>query len=164
MSAFHIQLFLSISFACNHWNQSELAIIMWCSILMSEKCLKELYKWGQLKTPGTLLRKMMYTGIGWWCWGSLARTVDLPGHGRSRDIQQHQSSFHTRTGTWRICKVCPGTPDGTTRKAWVRSSPSKVTDFHNKGDRRFFWIYSNMFQILLLVLALVSVIKATRRT
>lgn len=43
-------------------------------------------------------------------------TGDLPGHERSTDIQQHQSSFHTHTGTLRICKACPGTLDGTAKK------------------------------------------------
>lgn len=46
----------------------------------------------------------------------MTRTGDLPGHGRNTDIQQHQSSFHTHTGTLRIYKGCPGTPDGTVRK------------------------------------------------
>lgn len=69
---------------------------------------------------------------------SLARTGDLPGHGRSTDIQQHQSSFHTRTGTWRICKVCPGTPDGTGRKA--------IVTFKSKSPSQE--IYTDMLQIL----------------
>lgn len=43
--------------------------------------------------------------------------LDLPGHGRSRDILRRQSSFHTRTGTWRIGTVCPSTPDETARRA-----------------------------------------------
>lgn len=55
----------------------------------------------------------------------MTRTGDLPGHGRSTDIQQHQSSFHTHTGTLRIYKACPGTPDGTVRKAYVHLLPSK---------------------------------------
>lgn len=37
----------------------------------------------------------------------------LPRLGRSTGILQHQSSFHTHTGTWRIGTVCPDTPDET---------------------------------------------------
>lgn len=104
-------------FFCNHWNQSKLANSMWCSIFMPQKTGKQ---WGQLKTPHILLTKKLYAGIGkhyWLCLGS--RTVDLPEHGRSTDIQQHQSSSHTRTGIWHICKACPGTPDGTAKNEYI---------------------------------------------
>lgn len=37
----------------------------------------------------------------------------LPRRGRSRGTLQHQSSSHTRTGTWHIDTACPSTPDET---------------------------------------------------
>lgn len=44
---------------------------------------------------------------------SLTEAVNLPRHGRSRGTLLRRSSFHTHTGTWRICTACPSTPDET---------------------------------------------------
>lgn len=55
----------------------------------------------------------------------MVRVDNLPRHGRSRDILQHQSSFHTHTGTWHICTGCPSTPDETARNMRALTSRTK---------------------------------------
>lgn len=55
----------------------------------------------------------------------MTRVDNLPRHGRSRDILQHQSSFHTHTGTWHICTGCPSTPDETARNMRALTSRTK---------------------------------------
>lgn len=51
----------------------------------------------------------------------------LPKHERSRGTQLLQSSYRTRTGTWRTCRECPGIPDET-MKYTERKTRREITD------------------------------------